>query len=67
MNNIYHVFYLLHLPPSPPSLFKSRSFLFAESTSGMKDGTIISQHEQLCKDHFSSTVGYLCQYQVNYM
>lgn len=49
MNNIYHVFYLLHLPPSPPSLFKISSFLREENTSDMKDAT---NDEQLCKDSF---------------
>lgn len=41
MNNIYHVFYLLHLPPSPPFPDKIRSFLFAENVSDVKVGTVI--------------------------
>lgn len=63
MNNIYHVFYLLHILPSPPSPFKIRSFLLSD----VKDGTIIPKTNGFCKDSFSfsSIVDCLCQYQVN--
>lgn len=39
--------YCIHLRPRPV-LFKTRSF----HVSDMKDGTIISQDKQLCRDSF---------------
>lgn len=44
--------YFIYCSHLRSSLFKIRSFVFAEHVSDMKDGTITSQDEQLCRDSF---------------